>query len=108
MRHYANIMRPTKAQGSVGNREGQPEVYIREQPFSYKQLTGAVQDQVNGTWVSATGAIEVYSDPSKPILPGMYFTGGTLGDRRLTVVEAPPDDSGVGRKKTLGYQEVRE
>lgn len=105
MRHVANIMRPTDAEGTRGEREGQDEVVIREWPFSYKQLRGDVAEQVHTSLGTAAGQLEGYADPSRQVTPGMYLTGGTLGARRFDIA-AVEDLSGMGRKWVITYSEV--
>ncbi len=105
MRHVANIMRPADAEGTRGEREGIDPVYIREWPFSYKQLRGDVAEQVHSSFGSAAGQLEGYADPSRQVTPGMYLTDGTLGARRLDIV-AVEDKDGMGRKWVITYSEA--
>ena len=107
MRHNANIMRPADSLDASGGRQGDPTVFIRDWQFSYKQLSGTLQDQVNGTWGNAAGQLEGYADPDKVVTPGFFLTGGSLGTRRLTIVNAE-DVGGIGRRLILTYQEVTE
>lgn len=105
MRHVANIMRPTDAEGTRGEREGQDEVVIREWPFSYKQLRGDTAEQVHSVYGMAAGQLEGYADPSRQVTPGMYLAGGTLGGRRLDIA-AVEDKGGMGRKWVITYSEA--
>lgn len=105
MRHYANIMRPTDAEGTRGEREGQDAVYIKEWPFSYKQLSGQVSEEVHTSLGYAAGQLEGNADPSRQVTPGFYLTGGSLGARRLDIV-AVEDKGGMGRKWVITYSEA--
>jgi len=105
MRHYANIMRPTDSEGTRGEREGEDPVYIREWPFSYKQLSGAVSEEVHSSFGYAAGQLEGIADPSRQVTPGFFLTGGSLGARRFDIV-AVEDKGGMGRVWVMTYQEV--
>lgn len=104
MRHVANIMRPTDAEGTRGEREGQDAVVIREWPFSYKQGGAGMAELVNTSVGYAIGACEGYSDPSRPIAAGMYLTEGTLGNRKLYITNVEDKDA-MGRKWIVTYRE---
>ena len=104
MRHVANIMRPTDAEGTRGEREGTDPVYIREWPFKYKQVSGDVAAIVNTNAGYATGTCEGYADPTRPVAAGMFLTGGTLGDRKFYITNVE-DKDGMGRKWLITYRE---
>ena len=105
MRHYANIMRPTDAEATRGEREGTDTVYIKEWPFSYKQLSGSVSEEVHSSWGNSAGQLEGFADPSRQVTPGFFLTGGSLGERRLDIV-AVEDKDGMGRKWVITYSEA--
>ena len=98
-------MRPTDSEGSRGEAEGLDPVYIREWPFSYKQLSGSVSEEVHSSWGHAAGQLEGNADPSRQVTPGFFLTGGTLGARRLDIA-AVEDKGGMGRKWIFTYVEA--
>lgn len=66
MRHRVNVMRPTKAEGTLGELQGQPELYRSEVPCSIKPISGNESEQARQNAPSATFEIEMYGDPNKP------------------------------------------
>jgi hypothetical protein len=85
MRHLVNVMRPTGAEGDLGERRGQPICVRREVPCSIETLTGREIDQARTILSDAIYKVEFYADPSKVVTQNDFLTGGTLGKRELHI-----------------------
>lgn len=85
MRHVVNVMRPTKAQGSLGEIQGMPETVCRDWPCKIKTLSGKEQEVARQTAADAQFEAEGYGDPKWTNLEQCYLTGGSLRDRRLNI-----------------------
>lgn len=73
MRHLVNVMRPTKATGSLGELQGQPEVVIPNWPCSIKTLSGGESVAARQNTANATLEVQGWGNPRKPIAEGDYL-----------------------------------
>lgn len=113
-RHVVNVMRPTQAQGSVGEALGQDATVRRLVPCSIETLAGKEAEQVHSTWPSVTKKVEMYADPARQVTPVMYLTGGSLGNRLMSDGSTQPrvlsivfiDEDEIGLKVTLFCEEA--
>ena len=102
--HQGNIMRPTKAQGTLGETQGSPEILYSNHPFSRRTLNGTEQETARQNGVTATYLVETGGDPNKPITEECWIevlplTRGT----RLNIAFADDvDDNGVNYRLFCG------
>ena len=82
MRHIVNVMRPTKARGTVGEVQGQDETIVKDWPCSIDTLSGRELELARSTFAAASHRVEGYGDPSKPIKATDYLQ---FGARRLHI-----------------------
>lgn len=75
-------MRPTEAEGSLGQTQGQPQTIYQNWPCSIKTIGGSESIQGQQVTGSRTLEIEGYTDPRKPIKVQDYLT---YGSRTLNV-----------------------
>ena len=66
-RHLVNVMRPTKATGSLGELQGKPELYRLNVPCSIKSISGNEGEQARQNAPTANFQIEMFGDPTKPM-----------------------------------------
>lgn len=85
MRHVVNVMRPTKATGTLGELQGQPEIVCEKWPCSIKPISGNESESARQNAPGATFAVEGYGDPKWKDLEQCYLTGGSIGERRLNI-----------------------
>jgi head-tail adaptor len=78
-------MQPPGTQGTRGEAEGQPTRVYRDVPCSIEPLRGGEADRARTVFAEASLKVELYADPRKRITPGMYLTGGSLGQRVLNI-----------------------
>lgn len=96
MRHLVNVMRPAAPVTDRGQQRGQPLCVRREVPCSIETISGTEDTEARRQMPTATYSVELYHDPSKPILELDYLTGGTLGDRVFNIGHvADPDFKGL-------------
>lgn len=68
MRHRVNVMRPTSAEGSIGQLQGKPELLMANVPCSIKPISGSSESEdARQNGVVAQLTVELYADPRKPI-----------------------------------------
>lgn len=84
-RHYVNVMKPTDAEGSRGERQGQDSIVRQGVPCSIETLSGAEGERARGTYGDVTYKVTMYADRLRPITSAMYLSGGTLGKRQLHI-----------------------
>lgn len=85
---YANLMRPTKATGSLGEPQGLPEIVCPNIPFrSMENVSGFESESARQTGASATYQVEIWGDPSWKDLEGCWFEILPLTDlpRKLNI-----------------------
>ncbi len=79
MRHVVDVMRPTGAEGTRGERQGQ-DIRVRSGvSCSIETVSGGETEQARSTYPAATYKVTMYADHLKPVTPPMYLAGGTLG-----------------------------
>jgi hypothetical protein len=84
-RHIVNVMRPTKTDGPLGEKQGDPETVCKDWPCSIKALSGKEQEQARQNAADAQFEVEGYGDPNWKDLQQCYLTGGSIGDRKLNI-----------------------
>jgi hypothetical protein len=84
LRHYVNVMRPTKAADEYGQTQGQPETLLANVPCSVETLSGRELELARATFGMVSYKVTMYGDPSKPIRRTDYLT---MGDRRLEIAD---------------------
>lgn len=82
MRHRVNVMRPTKATGSLGERQGQDETVCENWPCSITTLSGKEQETARQNGADAQYSIEGYGDPKWKDLEKCYLQ---FGERRFHI-----------------------
>ena len=85
MNHVVSIMRPTKADGPVGETQGKPTTVCKDWPCEIKTLSGKEQETARQNAADAQFEAEGYGDPNWTDLEHCYLTGGTLRDRKLNI-----------------------
>lgn len=85
LRHYVNVMQPTDAEGTRGEREGQDKTVRQGVPCSIETLSGRELELARSTYPDATYKVVMRADPLRQVTSVMYLTGGTLGKRRLYI-----------------------
>lgn len=85
MRHIVNVMRPTEAKGSLGQKQGQDKPLCKDWPCNIKTLSGKEQESARTTAPDAQYEVEGYGDPTWTNLEKCYLTGGTLRERVLNI-----------------------
>jgi head-tail adaptor len=85
LRHYVNVMQPTDAEGTRGEREGMDKTVRQGVPCSIETLSGAEGERARGTYGDVTYKVTMRADRLRPITAAMYLTGGTLGNRKLYI-----------------------
>lgn len=74
----ADLMRPTKNKGSLGETQGEPEVVCRNVPFrTFRTLNGNEQETARRNNATANYSVEVWGDPRWAKLEQCYFQVGT-------------------------------
>jgi head-tail adaptor len=82
----ANLMRPTKATGSLGETQGKPEVVCKNVPFrTFKTLSGNEQEQARKIGVTATHSVEVWGNPAWKDLEECWFETIGSNSHRLNI-----------------------
>lgn len=79
----ADLMRPTKTKGSLGETQGTPETVCRNVPFrTFRPLNGTEQERARQVGATANYSIEVWGDPNWTKLEQCYFQ---IGARKLNI-----------------------
>lgn len=81
-RHRVNVMRPTKASGSLGETQGNPIAVCPDWPCSIRTLSGKEQESARQTGADAQYEVEGYGDPKWTDLEQCYLQ---FGERRLNI-----------------------
>jgi head-tail adaptor len=97
LRHRVDVMRPTKATGTLGQKQGQDETVCKAWPCSIKTLSGKEQETARQTGADAQFEIEGYGDPKWTDLEQCYLQ---FGERRLNI-EFVDDEQQNGIKLRL-------
>ena len=85
MRHRVNVMRPTEAQGTRGQAQGNPELILKDWPCSIETLSGREIEQARTVFAEATHRVEGYGDPAQRFKERDHLTGGSIGKRTLHI-----------------------
>ena len=85
MRHVVTVMRPTEAQGTRGQMQGQPTVIIEQWPCSIETVSGNKAVQARSVFAEATHKVGGYGNPAKRLKERDYLTGGSIGERKLFI-----------------------
>jgi head-tail adaptor len=97
MRHIVDVMRPTKAKGSLGETQGTPITVCKNWPCSIKTLSGKEQESARQVGADAQFEVEGYGDPGWTELEQCYLQ---FGERRLNI-EFVDDEQQNGQKLKL-------
>ena len=85
LRHYVNVMQPTDAEGTRGEREGIDKTVRQGVPCSIETLSGVEGERARGTYGDVTYKVTMRADRLRPVTNAMYLTGATLGKRKLHI-----------------------
>jgi len=85
LRHVVNVLRPTEAEGTRGQSQGQPDTICKEWPCSIETLSGREVVQARTIFAEATHKVEGYGDPGNRFKERDYLTGGSIGTRKLAI-----------------------
>lgn len=83
--HVVNILKPTAAEGSLGQTQGTPQTIVNNWPCKIRSLTGREQEQARTTQAFATLAVEGTGPIPTEDLEQCYLTGGTLKERQVNI-----------------------
>ena len=98
--HRVNVMRPTKAQGDLGETQGTPITVCPDWPCSIRTLIGKEQESARQTGADAQFEVEGYGDPKWTDLEQCYLE---FGERRLNVAFVDDaDQNGIKLKLLCG------
>ena len=107
-RPLANILRPTRAQGDVGQLQGSPSIILRDVPLLKFTTLSVSEGEVAGQQQAvAVHSFEIHADPGKPLRHTDYLTLGPAHKRRLEIQQII-DDQQNGQKLTLICGEERQ
>lgn len=87
MRHVVNVIRPTSAEGSIGQLQGKPDVLLANVPCSIRPVSGRESEEARQNGVTATLIVELYGDPRKPITESDWLAVHPITDppRKLNI-----------------------
>lgn len=96
-RHRVDVMRPTKAEGDYGEKQGTPITVCRDWPCSIKTLSGTEHESARQVGADAQFEVEGYGDPKWTDLEQCYLL---FGKRKLNI-EFVDDENQNGLKLRL-------
>jgi head-tail adaptor len=82
MRHVVNVMRPTKAKGTLGETQGTDKTVMKNWPCAIKTLTGNEQEDARQNGATANLEVSGYGNPGNPFKETDYLQ---FGERKLNI-----------------------
>lgn len=99
-RHRVNVMRPTKASGSLGEAQGNPIAVCPDWPCSIRTLSGKEQESARQTGADAQFEVEGTGPLNTDALEQCYLQ---WGERRLNIAFVDDErQNGINLKLLCG------